>query len=121
MLRSPPGGQGEQASPQYPVTTGAAIFLGKPSSHYFTTAPIQPKREEIEDHMAAEEEANAKEAVSRDHAAYIEEALRQHSESKAASNNGRDSGSSRSSSIMGNYARKAFFYWAKVRKQRSEV
>ena len=112
MLRSPPGTQGEPSSPSYPVSTaaGAAIFLGKSSSggHYFTTAPMPahlPKRElGIEERMAQEEEANAKDAVSRDHAAYIEEALRQHSESKEASNNGNCSGSSRSSSIMGNYA-----------------
>ena len=111
MLRSPPGGQREQASPVYPVTS-TAIFLGKPTP-FITTAQInaaQNNREEIEERMAAEEEADAKDAANREHAAYIEEALRQHSEGKGASNNGGNcSGSSRSSSIMGNYTRESLY------------
>ena len=52
-----------------------AIFLGK-SSHYFAQSSIRdPKHHEaIEDRMAAEEEADAKEVAERDHAAYMEEA-----------------------------------------------
>ena len=112
MLRSPPGGQREQASPVYPVTS-TAIFLGKPTP-FITTAQINAAqnnhREEIEERMAAEEEADAKDAANREHAAYIEEALRQHSEGKGASNNGGNcSGSSRSSSIMGNYTRESLY------------
>ena len=106
MLRSPPGGQREQASPVYPTTSQTAIFLGKPTP-FFTQAASKPQsnREEIEERMAAEEEADAKDAANREHAAYIEEALRQHTEAKAASSNN----SSRSSSIMGNYTRESLF------------
>ncbi len=65
---SGPGG-GYQAI----CTTAGAIFLGKSSHHYFTQSGMgsrSSEREQIEDRMAAEEEADAKEASEMDDAAY---------------------------------------------------
>lgn len=80
--QSPGNSSGARGNPMVPInmsissSTASAIFLGKsaPASQYFTTAKMPEPERSIEERMAAEAEADAKEASERNHEAYMEEA-----------------------------------------------